>query len=144
MPVHNFMIDDLLGALRAVALLPVFLLVPGYVAAWLLDIFDFRRRTAAFRLALAIPLSISICPILTYLGFRFASAAAVWACYAVGVVLFVLVALVDRRRLRLSLAGRQSLAIAGILAVWLAVCLFSLVDLQIGDRLYYRSEEHTS
>ena len=136
MPAPNFMIEDLLGALRAVALFPVFLLVPGYVAAWLLDIFDFRRRTVAFRLALAIPLSISICPILTYLGFRFASAAAVWACYAIAVAVFLFLALRDRRRWRLSLE-RQSFAIAGILAVWLAVCLFSLVDLQIGDRLYY-------
>jgi hypothetical protein len=136
MPVHHFMIEDLLGALKAVALFPLFLLVPGYVAAWLLNVFDFRRRGMAFRLALAIPLSISICPILTYLGFRFASAAAVWAGYGVAVVVFLLLALMDRRRWRVSL-GRQSFAIAGILAVWLAVCLFSLVDLQIGDRLYY-------
>jgi hypothetical protein len=136
MPVHNFMIDDLLGALRAVALFPVFLLIPGYVTAWLLDVFDFRRRTMAFRLALAVPLSISICPILTYLGLRFAPAAVVWAGYAIAAVVFLVLAFLDRRRLRLS-PGRQSFAIAGILAVWLAVCLLSLVDLQIGDRLYY-------
>jgi hypothetical protein len=106
MPVHNFMIEDLLGALRAVALFPVFLLVPGYVAAWLLDVFDFRRRTLAFRLSLAIPLSISICPILTYLGFRFASPPAVWTCYAAAVVVFLVLAVIDRRRWRPSL-GRQ-------------------------------------
>ena len=121
MPVHNFMLEDLRGALAAVALFPAFLLVPGYVVAWLLDIFDFRRRTIAFRLALAIPLSISVCPILTYLGFRFASAVAVWACYAIAAVVFLVLALRDHHRFRLF-PGRQSFAIAGILAVWLAVC----------------------
>jgi hypothetical protein len=60
----------------------------------------------------------------------------VWTCYAAAVVVFLVLAVIDRRRWRPSL-GRQSFAIAGILAIWLAVCLFSLVDLQIGDRLYY-------
>ena len=135
MPVHNFMLDDLRGTLAAIALLPAFLLIPGYVTAWLLDIFDFRRRTIAFRLALSIPLSISICPILTYLGFRFASASAVWAGYAIAAAAFLFLALKDRHRFR-QFQGRF-FNIAGILAVWLAVCLFSLVDVQIGDRLYY-------
>lgn len=55
MPLYNFMIEDLLGALKAVALLPVFLLVPGYVAAWLLNVFGFRRRMIAFWIAFANP-----------------------------------------------------------------------------------------
>jgi hypothetical protein len=39
MPVHNFMLDDLRGALAAIALFPAFLLIPGYVTAWTFLIF---------------------------------------------------------------------------------------------------------
>ena len=65
MSVPNFMLEDLSGSLRAIYLLPLFILVPGYTIAWLCDLFDFRRRSGSFRLALSIPLSIAICPIVT-------------------------------------------------------------------------------
>ena len=81
MPVHNFMFEDLRGALAAIALFPLFVLVPGYVLASLLDLFDFRNRTLAFRLCLAAALSIAVCPIFTYLAARFISLNAVWAVY---------------------------------------------------------------
>ena len=50
-PIHHFMGEDLAGSLLAICLLTLFLWVPGYSLAWLLDLFDFRRRTAAFRIA---------------------------------------------------------------------------------------------
>src|ERR1039457_3070384 len=78
MAMHNFTISDLLGSLTAFSLFPLFVLVPGYAAGWLLNLFAFRSRTPAFRLALSIPLSISICPILTYLLAHFLSMGAVW------------------------------------------------------------------
>ena len=79
MPPHNFMLQDLYGALKAICLFPIFLVFPGYVAAWLLDLLDFRRRTLAFRLTFSLPLSIGLCPILTYLLGRYATFSAVWA-----------------------------------------------------------------
>ena len=136
MPAPNFMLQDLLGALKAVALLPVFLLVPGYVLAWVLDLFEFRRRTGAFRFAFAVPLSIAVCPILTYLLARFGSMALAGGFYALMAAVCLL--LLVRTPRRASQPDRRlQLKVAGILAVWLAVCLFSLVDLQIGERLYY-------
>ena len=77
----NFMLEDLSGSLRAIYLLPLFILIPGYTIAWLCDLFDFRRRSGPFRLALSIPLSIAICPIVTYLLGRVGSMDAVWAFY---------------------------------------------------------------
>ena len=77
MPVHNFTISDLRATLAGFALYPLFVFVPGYVAAWLLDLVAFRRRTPLFKLALSVPLSISLCPIVVYLLGRFVSTTAV-------------------------------------------------------------------
>ena len=62
MPPHHFMLADLAGSMAAVCLFPLFVLLPGYAIAWLSDVFDFRRRTFAFQLALRVPLSIAISP----------------------------------------------------------------------------------
>ncbi len=133
MPAPNFMLQDLVGALTAIALLPAFLVFPGYLLAWLLDIFEFRRRTAAFRFAFALPLSIAVCPILTYLLGRYASMPIARGAYLAGALAALF--LIARR---FSFPDRGfNRKIAAILAVWLVVCLFSLVDLQIGERLYY-------
>src|SRR5437868_4746980 len=122
---------DLLGSLQAIALFPLFVLVPGYAAAWALQLFDFRSRSTAFRLALSIPLSIALCPILTYLTARFLSMQAVWVIY--GVAAFYFIATLRRGRFS-GLKEFRPIAIAA--AVWLAVALFSLIDIQTGDRLY--------
>jgi hypothetical protein len=39
MAMHNFTISDLLGSLTAFGLFPLFVLVPGYAAGWLLNLF---------------------------------------------------------------------------------------------------------
>ncbi|MGD0772960.1 MAG: hypothetical protein ABSC05_09085 [Candidatus Solibacter sp.] len=139
MPAHNFMLEDLYGVLKAICLFPIFLFCPGYVAAWLLDLLDFRRRTAAFRAAFSLLLSIGLCPILTYWLGRFAGMRAVLACYVAAAALFFILLVLDvrRRHLHRPLWPARSGVFAAIACVWLAVALLSLIDLQIGDRLYY-------
>ncbi|HMC57809.1 MAG TPA: hypothetical protein VKJ01_01335, partial [Candidatus Solibacter sp.] len=126
------------GTLKAICIFPVFLFVPGYVIAWLLDLFEFRGRTAAFRITLSVPLSISLCPILTYLLARFAGMAAVWVFYSAAAAAFLVVlafAWKGKGARRLVPAGSAIFGV--ILCVWLVVSVLSLIDLQIGDRLYY-------
>ncbi len=135
MPAPNFMIEDLFGALRAIAIFPLFVVAPGYAVAWILNIFEFRRRTLAFRLAFSLPLSFSICPILTYLLGHYLSMNAVWAFY--GAAAMVCVFLLARSRPRLRVPSRNAVGILAVLVVWLAVSVFSLIDIQIGERLYY-------
>src|ERR1700704_137720 len=118
MPAPNFMLQDLLGALRAIAVFPLFVLTPGYVVAWVLNLFDFRGRTLSFRLAFSAPLSISICPILSYLTGRFVSMTAVWAFFAATAVTFF-VLLARERGWRVRIRSRPPLAFAAIVAVWL-------------------------
>src|SRR6185437_12340088 len=74
---HNFTLADVRACATAFALFPLYVVLPGYVAAWLLDLFSFRHRTLPFRIALSIPLSISLCPIVVYLTGRFAGMTAV-------------------------------------------------------------------
>jgi hypothetical protein len=137
--IHNFMIDDLIGSLKAIGLFPLFVLVPGYATAWLLRLFEFRQRTTAFRIALSIPLSMAICPIATYLTGRFGSMNAVWVFYAVAAIYFLAVSLGQLRKAIPRRFGlpRDLRIFAIISAVWLAVAIFSLIDIQNGDRLYY-------
>jgi hypothetical protein len=139
MPIHNFMLEDLAGALKAVCLFPIFLFFPGYVAAWLLDLFDFRRRTFAFRVALSLPLSIGLGPILTFLLAHYATFRAVWVFYSAAFVLFFVLLAFDaaKRRLRHPLWPSGSHVFVAIVGLWMAVSIFSLIDIQFGDRLYY-------
>ena len=122
----------LAGCLEAIALFPLFVLIPGYAAAWALHLFDFRERSLAFRLALSLPLSIALCPIVTYLAGRFGSMFAVYGVYTAA-------ALYSSSSCRGAFAtphtadpapgDRHRDRLAGH-------CLYSLIDIQIGDRLH--------
>jgi hypothetical protein len=101
--------------------------VPGYAMAWLLDLFRFRRRTPLFRVALSIPLSIALTPVLVYLLGSLAIAAT-WVGFA------VLAAAGLRRRPALPRVPRPIAVMAGL---WIVIAVLSLVDLQFGNRLYY-------
>ena len=135
----NFMLEDLAGSLRAIYLLPLFLLIPGYTIGWLCDIFEFRRRTGVFRIAASIPLSIAVCPIVTYLLGRFGRMEAVWAFYWCAAVGFAVIQVAGRRRGGRPRFGftKEMRVFGAIVGVWLVICVGSLIDLQSGDRLYY-------
>ena len=130
--VHHFMQADLLTSLAAICLYPLLLVIPGYAIGWLSDLFAFRQRTPAFRFALSIPLSISTSPILIYLIGRFASMKVTGVALAATWVYFIV--LLVRHGLgwpRLPAAARF------IVLGWLAITLFTSVDLQIGAKDYY-------
>lgn len=135
MPTHNFMLEDVAGSLRAIALFPLFVVLPGYAIGWWADLFRFRKRTAAFRVVAAIPLSFAICPILTYLAGRF-STTAIWVLYAFFAVAFAL-ALARGRRDGAWGIPRKLWPFAAAVVLWMIVCVGSLVDLQFGHRLFY-------
>ena len=68
---QNFSVVDTLGILKACLVLLPFMIAPGYVAGWAFDLFEFRKRRPILRLILAPPLSVAICPMLSYLLARF-------------------------------------------------------------------------
>src|SRR5271166_2399470 len=97
---QNFTMADALGTIKAcLALLP-FMFAPGYVAGWALDLFDFRKRRLILRMALAIPLSIAICPMLSYVLARFLEPG-LWAFYIVVFAACVPLLAIEARRAKL-------------------------------------------
>ena len=67
----NFTLADTLGVLKACLALAPFLFAPGYVAGWALDLFEFRRRRPLVRVILAVPLTIAVGSMFSYLLARF-------------------------------------------------------------------------
>ncbi len=142
MPDAHFMLDDIAGSLRAICLFPLCVLIPGYAAAWALDLLNFRGRTEAFRLAASVPLSIALCPIVTFLAGRFGGWTAIFVFYAAAACGFA--GIMAMRFTRRSSSApprthnfRQWAPFAAAAIVWLAICVLSQVDLQIGSRLYF-------
>ena len=139
MTYDNFMIQDLIGTLVAFCLFPLFLLIPGYVLGWFMDVLSFRRRGFATRIPLGIALSVAVCPILTYLMVRIVSFAFVWVIYAATWLTFlVLVANNVRRsgfRTILTIIRRSHVPIL-IISAWIVVATFSLIDFQAAGNLY--------
>ena len=129
---HAYMLADLGGSLAAVAVYPLFTFIPGYVVAWLLDLFEFRRRTFVGRFVVSVPLSIAVCPVAVYLAGRFLSMGAVWTLFIGLWAAFAILLL--RGKVPFSRVPRWAVTLT---AAWLAVALLASVDLQFGGRLYY-------
>jgi hypothetical protein len=137
---RNFMVIDTLGILKACLALCPFIFAPGYVAGWALDLFEFRRRRLILRLILAIPLTIAICPMLSYLLERFFPSGLLWFYFIVFAAGLLLLAR-DTRQAQLQSVSRcivsKHVWIAlGLTTVWAMAAIASMVDLQIGDKLY--------
>jgi hypothetical protein len=113
----------------------LFAFAPGYTFGWLSNVFEFRRRRLATRLAAAVPLSIGLTPITAYFLWRW-WLPLVWIVFGTCGAACAILLVRDARtnKLQLSRAGRLVMAIA---VGWLVVGTLSLVDLQIGNRLYF-------
>lgn len=137
---RNFTVVDTLGTLGAcVALLP-FMVAPGYVVGWALNLFEFRQRRPILKLILGLTLSISICPMLSYVLGRFLEPG-LWAFYIGASAVWVLLLLKEARREKLwplsnSTFSRYTWPALGLVGLWGVMALGSTVDLQIGDKLY--------
>jgi hypothetical protein len=132
---RNFTVVDTLGTLKACAALLPFMFAPGYVAGWALDLFEFRQRRPILRLILAVPLSIAICPMLSYLLARFVEPG-LWVFYLGVFAACILLLAKDARRAKLRPVAKYIWVALGLAAVWGAAAIGSMVDLQIGDKLY--------
>ncbi len=132
---QKFTMADTLGTIKAcLALLP-FIFAPGYVAGWAFDLFEFRQRRPILRMTLAVPLSIAIGPMLSYLLARYLEPG-LWVFYIiVFAVCMVLLAKEARRPQRLPVSKYIWIAL-GVMALWVAAAIGTTVDLQIGDKLY--------
>jgi hypothetical protein len=144
---NSWIFTDFGTTLKAFAAFSFFVVAPGYVAGWLSDACGFRKGSALRQAALTVPLSISVVPILVYLPWRLLSIRAVWLVMAaVGAAFLVIVTRelrdADRRpdAFHFQWRGpRRAAWIVGLtaVAVWMLIGLGSLLDLRMGNRLYY-------
>jgi hypothetical protein len=137
---QSFMLEDLSRTSEALVLFALVLFVPGYVLGWLVNAFSVRKRGLLARATAAVPLSIGICPIITYMLWRF-SFAAVEVFYGACALAFIALVFLDRElwfsRGAFSSAIKERSVFLAITAGWVVVAIFVLVDLQIGNRLYF-------
>jgi hypothetical protein len=138
---------DFGATLKAFAAFSFFVVAPGYVAGWLSDACGFRKGSILRQVALTVPLSISVVPILVYLPWRFFSIRAVWAVLVlVGAAFLIILTVQLREACRRPdtfrdqwRAPRRAAWITGLtaVAVWMLIGLGSLLDLRMDNRLYF-------
>jgi hypothetical protein len=135
MPNYAFTLWDCAGILLAALAYFPLVFVPGYVLGWAGNLLGFRRLPLAWRILAACPLSIAFTPILVYW-----SRAHVWPVLVPLWLAGIALALgafgheSPRRWIR-SRTGIPALVWV-LIALWIALCLFALADIKVGDRLY--------
>lgn len=128
--------DDLGATGVAFVLLGLFVVAPGYVLGAWLDVFGFSRRSLPGRLAVGICLSIAVVPVAVYLNWL-ALPSAPWAlCAVCWVALPVLVIRAKRHGDPRGALSRSRVVVLAAVGGWLVAGALSLVDLQLGQRLY--------
>src|SRR5688500_10515543 len=133
----NFTAQDIFGLLLAILLFTTVLVFPGYVIGWAANLFSFRQRTFPAQYVIAMALSNALMPIVLFLAFRFISNQ-----FGIRIIIlfFILWAALQikwsiktRAKLEFTQELKWPLTLAGI---WVVFCVFLLVDIQIGQRLY--------
>ncbi|MGH7178149.1 MAG: hypothetical protein ACREJC_12275 [Tepidisphaeraceae bacterium] len=130
---------ELLHILASVALFGLTALAPGYVAGQITNVMGFRTRSPAWRGAIAICMSMVISPVLFVpIARLFSVRAAAYVSVAIGAIC---AAMWIWRVIRHGV-GWLARELASARAAWIAVFVWglisvgSLMDIQIGDRLY--------
>ncbi|MCX6065052.1 MAG: hypothetical protein NT121_04765 [Chloroflexi bacterium] len=134
----NFTLRDLFGSGLALSLFPFVFIAPGYVVGWVFDFWIFRCRLPLVRLAMALILSVAVSPVLGFLLYRLGSGAIALSFFGLLGLIFVLILFRTRPRF---FAFQPEIARYVHAALWIGLgwgilALFSLVDLQLGSRLY--------
>ncbi len=143
MTFSNYTLADITGSVVAiVAFFPV-LFVPGYLTGWVTNCFGFRQLTPRWRAVLSIPLSMASSPVVIYwcnsFGGWWSVSALFLACFVCWLWMLAGNAGHERWSIWLQNIKRvpRGIWMAGL--AWLLIVLASLVDIQIGNRLYYSS-----
>jgi hypothetical protein len=139
----NFTWQDIFGTLYATILFPIVLVIPGFVIGWILDIFSFKKRTLVAQYIIAACLSNAIVPIILYLAFRFFSNKFAISLIIIFFIFWLAIQfnLISTQQLQVQISQTAiyALMIAGI---WILFCTLLLVDIQIGNKLYFNAGAH--
>ena len=131
--------QDVLGIIRVLPFFALVLFVPGYLAGMATNALGFRSARIVERIALGLLLSSALSPYLICILCRVLSVRTVSILILLlGLLFFVNVTLEWRRNQfqSPSVSHWTTKAILILVALWLVVCLVSLPDFQVANRLY--------
>jgi hypothetical protein len=135
----NFTWQDIFGILRVLPFFALIFLAPGYCVGRISNVLEFQRRGPAEQWLLSMGISIVTMPIVLNLLSRwFTLHVTIAFCWLLAVAAAVdLLRRWQHSGFRISFRmGRWTAIACAIAAIWAAVCLLSLPDLQLGHRLY--------
>lgn len=135
---QNYMLADITGTAAAVIVFGIFFLPSGFVLGWASNVLGFGSQSASERLLISVVLSLATTPILAVLIGRLASVKTTLAFFLLlSFAACVLACKEVASNGRWSWRPARSTAIAlGIVGLWAAILLFSVIDIQVGNRLY--------
>jgi len=135
----NFTVQDVRGILLVLPFFSLILVAPGYLIGLASNILDFRRRGFSERLLLALAISAAASPYAINILCRFFSVGIVSALFLLLGVAFMARLLLEWRRsnhtFHIEIHRTTKLAIY-LVFLWIVVCLISLPDMQLGQKLY--------
>jgi hypothetical protein len=136
----NFTLQDIFGILLAISLFPFVFVFPGYVTGWVLDLFDFKKRTSITQIVMAMPISASIAPAGLFLIYRFTSSTA-----AIGILILLAIIgiyIFTKFYKPSSHANEYKKPAVTLALLWIALSILTLVDLHIDGRLYLSTNSY--
>lgn len=136
----NFMLQDLMGIVAGFLLFSLIFIPSGYVAGHSFDLFSFRSRMFFSKLGIAILLSTAITPVAFFLAYRLVSETVAIFTLFVFVIAFLFQFLnrnVISSMIHQIRTEKHVKLMLWIVSIWVLVVVISLVDIQIGDRLYF-------
>src|SRR4051794_861637 len=118
---QNFTVIDLRAAALASVLFSLFAFAPGYALCWSTNVLSFRQRLLSTRLLIAIVISVSISPILSY----WVGMLSVWAIWAVTTVsaLAVVILLIRELHSGIPRPSRVHIRFLLIVAAWVMIAI---------------------
>ncbi len=129
----------MLGVLRVIPSFSLVLLVPGYLIGMASNALGFRRAKVGKRIALGLVISSTVSPYLICILCRVFSIPTVSRLFLLLGLLFLGNITIEWSRNQFTLPGTShwtTRVILCLLAVWLVICLASLSDIQLDQRLY--------
>ena len=136
---YNLTIQDVLGILLVLPFFSLVLVAPGYLLGLASNVLDFRRRGLSERVLLALAISTAVSPYAINLLCRFFSVVTVSVFYLLLGVGFLARLLFEWRQsqytVRTGTHWTKKIALC-LVSAWVIVCLLSLPDMQLGQRIY--------
>lgn len=131
----NFTIQDIISAFLAFLLFPLVIVIPGYVTAWTLNLFDFRQHQSVTKLGIGLVISFAVSPILLDLTSSLISLKS--SVLILGALAAAFAVIVNGKPVVTANAKPYIKATCWIGGIWAAFAILSLVDIEWKGHLFY-------